>query len=61
MNKKLFLSIINGENKEVLNENANMSGDTPAGLMYKLASETSKEFTTKCLLSEQIPKVIQYE
>ena len=59
MNKKLFLSIINGENKEVLNENANMSGDTPAGLMYKLASETSKEFTTKCLLSEQVKKAVE--
>ena len=59
MNKKLFLSIINGENKEVLNENANMSGDTPAGLMYKLASETSKEFTTKCLLSEPVKKAVE--
>lgn len=59
MNKKLFLSIINGENKEVLNENANMSADTPAGLMYKLASETSKEFTTKCLLSEQAKKAVE--
>ncbi len=59
MNKKLFLSIVNGENKEVLNENANMSADTPAGLMYKLASETSKEFTTKCLLSEQAKKAVE--
>ena len=59
MNKKLFLSIINGENKEVLNENANMSADTPAGLMYKLASETSKEFTTKCLLSERTKKAVE--
>lgn len=59
MNKKLFLSIINGENKEVLNENANMSADTPAGLMYKLASETSKEYTTKCLLSEQVKKAVE--
>ena len=59
MDEKLFLSIINGENKEVLNENANMSADTPAGLMYKLASETSKDFTTKCLLSEQAKKAIE--
>lgn len=53
MNEKMFLSIVNGENKEVLRENANMNSDTPSGLMYKLASETSKEFTRKCLLSEE--------
>lgn len=52
MNEQMFLSIVNGENKEVLRENANMNSDTPSGLMYKLASETSKEFTRKYLLSE---------
>lgn len=52
MNKEVFLSIVNGENKEILNENANMSGSTPSGLMYKLAAETSKELTMECLLSE---------
>jgi hypothetical protein len=40
MNKEVFMSIISGENKEVLTENANMNSDTPSGLMYKLASET---------------------
>ena len=53
MDKELFLSIVNGDNKEVLLENANQNSDTPSGMMYKLASETSKEFTTKCLLSEE--------
>lgn len=52
MNKETFLGIINGQNKEVLTENANMNSDTPSGMMYKLASETSKEFTKKYLLSE---------
>ncbi len=59
MNKKTFLSIVNGENKEVLNENANMSADTPSGLMYKLGSETSKECTTKYLLSKQVKKAVE--
>ena len=58
MNKKTFLSIINGENKEVLTENANMNSDTPSGMMYKLASETSKEFTKKCLLSDEAREAI---
>jgi ribonucleoside-triphosphate reductase len=53
MNEKTFRSIVEGDNKEVLTENANMNSETPSGLMYKLASETSKEFTVKCLLSKE--------
>lgn len=59
MNKKKFMSIISGENKEVLTENANMNSETPSGLMYKLASETSKEFTKKCLLSDEARKAVE--
>lgn len=59
MNEKTFLSIVNGENKEILTENANMSSETPSGMMYKLASETSKEFTMKCLLSEEARKAVE--
>ena len=58
MNKQTFLSIINGENKEVLNENANMNSDTPSGMMYKLASETSKEYTKECLLSDAVRNAV---
>lgn len=58
MNEKTFLSIINGENKEVLTENANMNSDTPSGIMYKLASETSKEFTRECLLSDDVREAV---
>jgi len=58
MNKNTFLSIINGQNKEVLTENANMNSDTPSGMMYKLASETSKEFTKKCLLSKEAREAV---
>lgn len=53
MNRKTFLTIVNGKNKDVLTENANMNSDTPSGLMYKIASETSKEHSTKSLLSEE--------
>ena len=59
MNKKTFMSIITGKNKEVLTENANMNSDTPSGMMYKLASETSKEFTKKCLLSPEARDAIE--
>jgi ribonucleoside-triphosphate reductase len=59
MNKETFLSIINGQNKEVLTENANMNSDTPSGMMYKLASETSKEFTKECLLTEEAREAVE--
>lgn len=59
MNKETFLGIINGQNKEVLTENANMNSDTPSGMMYKLASETSKEFTKKCLLSKEAREAVE--
>lgn len=58
MNELTFKSIISGENKEVLTENANMNSETPSGLMYKLASETSKEYTKKCLLSNEAREAI---
>ena len=59
MNKETFLSIINGQNKEVLTENANMNSDTPSGMMYKLASETSKEFTKECLLTKEAREAVE--
>lgn len=59
MNEKMFLSIINGENKEVLLENANQNSETPSGLMYKIASETSKEFTVKCLLTPEAREAVE--
>lgn len=59
MNKETFLGIINGQNKEVLTENANMNSDTPSGMMYKLASETSKEFTKECLLSKEAREAVE--
>lgn len=59
MNKKTFMSIITGKNKEVMLENANQNSDTPSGMMYKLASETSKEFTKKFLLSPEARDAIE--
>lgn len=59
MNKKTFMSIINCENKDVLLENANQNSETPSGLMYKLASETSKEFVVKCLLSPEAKSAVE--
>ena len=59
MEKTTILSIISGENKEVMLENANQNSETPSGLMYKLASETSKENTTKYLLSDEAREAVK--
>ena len=59
MNQKEFLSIVTGENKDVMLENANQNSETPSGLMYKLASETSKEFGVKTLLSKEAREAVE--
>ena len=48
----IFLEIINIKNNDVTRENANMNADTPAGMMMKFASETTKPFVDDYLLSE---------
>lgn len=59
MEQEKFLGIVGGKNKDVLTENANMNSDTPSGMMYKLASETSKEATMKYLLTDEIRKAVE--
>lgn len=59
MTEREFMGIVNGTNRDVLTENANMSSETPSGMMYKLASETSKEYTMKCLLSEEAREAVE--
>lgn len=51
--KETFLGIINAENNEVTRENANMNSDSPAGMMMKFASESTKPFVDMYLLSRQ--------
>ena len=59
MNINVVKGIVDGTNKDVLTENANMNSDTPSGMMYKLASETSKDYTKQCLLSEEARKAVE--
>ena len=49
--KEIFDGIINVEKNNTNNENANMSSDTPAGQMMKFASETSKDYALKYLVT----------
>ena len=50
--RDIFLEIINIKSNDVTRENANMNADTPAGMMMKFSSETTKPFVDDYLLSE---------
>ncbi len=51
--RDVFLEIIETKSNDVTRENANMNADTPAGMMMKFSSETTKPFVDDYLLSEQ--------
>ena len=52
--RDVFMEIVNIKNNDVTRENANMNADTPAGMMMKFASETTKPFVDDYLLSEDV-------
>lgn len=47
-----YMGIVNTISNDITKENANMNADTPAGMMMKFASETSKPFVTDMLVSQ---------
>ncbi len=51
--RDMFLEIIEAKNNEITRENANMNTDSPAGMMMKFASETTKPFVDDYLLSPE--------
>lgn len=50
--REIFLEIVEAKSNDITRENANMNADTPAGMMMKFASETTKPFVDDYLLSE---------
>ena len=56
--RDIFLEIINIKKNEVTRENANMNADTPAGMMMKFASETTKPFVDDYLLSTEVREAV---
>ena len=50
--REMFLEIVDAKSNDVTRENANMNADTPAGMMMKFSSETTKPFVDDYLLSE---------
>ncbi len=57
--RDIFLEIINIKNNDVTRENANMNADTPAGMMMKFSSETTKPFVDDFLLSEEAKEAVR--
>ena len=57
--RDIFLEIINIKNNDVTRENANMNADTPAGMMMKFASESTKPFVDDYLLSEDAKEAVK--
>ena len=56
--RDMFLEIINIKKNDITRENANMNADTPAGMMMKFASETTKPFVDDYLLSNDVREAV---
>lgn len=57
--RDMFLEIIETKSNDITRENANMNADTPAGMMMKFASETTKPFVDDYLLSEEVKDAVR--
>ncbi|HUN20811.1 MAG TPA: anaerobic ribonucleoside-triphosphate reductase, partial [Muribaculaceae bacterium] len=57
--RDIFLEIIEAKNNDITRENANMNTDSPAGMMMKFASETTKPFVDDYLLSEEAREAVR--
>ncbi|MGQ1944109.1 anaerobic ribonucleoside triphosphate reductase [Ornithobacterium rhinotracheale] len=57
--RDVFLEIIETKSNDITRENANMNADTPAGMMMKFASESTKPFVDDFLLTEPVREAIK--
>lgn len=51
--RDIFQEIIEAKNTDITRENANMNADSPAGMMMKFASESTKPFVDDYLLTDE--------
>ena len=58
--RDVFMEIVNIKNNDVTRENANMNADTPAGMMMKFASESTKPFVDDYLLSDDVRDAVEH-
>lgn len=57
--REMFLEIIEAKSTDITRENANMNADTPAGMMMKFASETTKPFVDDYLLTPDVKEAVR--
>lgn len=57
--RDMFLEIIEAKNNDITRENANMNTDSPAGMMMKFASETTKPFVDDYLISPMVRDAVR--
>lgn len=57
--RDMFLEIIEAKNNDITRENANMNTDSPAGMMMKFASETTKPFVDDYLLTPEAREAVR--
>ena len=56
--REIFQEIIDAQANDITRENANMNADTPAGMMMKFASESTKTYVDECLLSDETREAV---
>lgn len=57
--RDIFQEIIEAKNTDITRENANMNADSPAGMMMKFASESTKPFVDDYLLSDETREAVR--
>ena len=57
--RDVFLEIIEAKNNDITRENANMNADSPAGMMMKFSSETTKPFVDDYLLDASVKQAVK--
>lgn len=57
--RDMFLEIIEAKSNDITRENANMNTDSPAGMMMKFASESTKPFVDDYLLSPDVKAAVK--
>ena len=57
--RDVFLEIIEAKNNDITRENANMNADSPAGMMMKFSSETTKPFVDDYLLNNVVKQAVK--
>ncbi|MCC8112630.1 MAG: anaerobic ribonucleoside triphosphate reductase [Bacteroidales bacterium] len=56
--RDIFLQIIEAKSNDITRENANMNAESPAGMMMKFASESTKPFVDDYLLSPEAREAV---